>query len=671
MVVPPTGPLKPTPYRFSVLMDRAKQLATLAQQMEAMYLSLLERSDKEKYDLLTAGHHLAIVDQTVELQKRRVAEAIAAETVAAAQKSRTAYLEESYRERIEAGYNKYEESMLDAYRDIEGVKRTFARLEAEAAVSQAIISACGAEWPQVGAAFAAAATTGLIAAERVASSFAAADAERRAQENAFYASHERRVEEWRLQEGVAAKDGFIADQQIAAAKAHSQIVRQEESIANTQQSHAQAAVQFLATKTMNLEMYEWMRGVLSGVYSYFLHQATGVARLAQGQLAFERQEPMPNVIVADYWRAQSQASFGEEENQRERHGLTGAERLLRDLYTLDQYAFETNARKLNLVQSFSLSQLAPYEFEEFRRTGVLLFRTPMALFDRSFPGHYLRLIKRIRLSVVALIPPIRGIRATLTTSGISRVVVKAFDVFDTVTVHRQPEQVALTSPMNATGVFEMDVQAEMLLPFESMGVDTDWELQLPKPANPFDYRTLSDVLFTIEYTALQSADYQRQVIESLDRRISFERPFSLRGLFPDEWYKINNPANGDAPIQVKFVVEREDFPPNIQEGSLVVENVLLYFAPAGSPSFSYLDVELYHDSDGGEAATDERGVVSTREGRATQWRFAGRTPVGEWEVTLDLSNPTLAAALAGGELEDLLLVIGYAGETAHWPNGAR
>jgi hypothetical protein len=46
----------------------------------------------------------------------------------------------------------------------------------------------------------------------------------------------------------------------------------------------------------------------------------------------------------------------------------------------------------------------------------------MALFDRDFPGHYLRLIKRVRASVIALVPAAHGVRATLIGSGISRVV---------------------------------------------------------------------------------------------------------------------------------------------------------------------------------------------------------------------------------------------------------
>ena len=155
----------------------------------------------------------------------------------------------------------------------------------------------------------------------------------------------------------------------------------------------------------------------------------------------------------------------------------------------------------------------------------------MELFDRDFPGHYLRLIRRVRTSVIALIPPSQGIRATLSTTGTSRVVIGG-DIFQTVVVNRGPESVALTSPRDATGLFELEPQPEMLLPFEGLGVDTTWELRMPKAANPFDYRTIADVLLTIEYTALNSFDYCQQVIQTLkptaQRRPAVQLPPSVR-----------------------------------------------------------------------------------------------------------------------------------------------
>ena len=58
---------------------------------------------------------------------------------------------------------------------------------------------------------------------------------------------------------------------------------------------------FLANKFTNAELFEWMSGVLGGVYAYFLQQATALAQLAEAQLAFERQEPAPGFVRADYW----------------------------------------------------------------------------------------------------------------------------------------------------------------------------------------------------------------------------------------------------------------------------------------------------------------------------------------------------------------------------------
>jgi hypothetical protein len=42
--------------------------------------------------------------------------------------------------------------------------------------------------------------------------------------------------------------------------------------------------------------------------------------------------------------------------------------LLQDIYQLDQYAFDTNKRKLQLTKTISLARLSPAEFQRFRET---------------------------------------------------------------------------------------------------------------------------------------------------------------------------------------------------------------------------------------------------------------------------------------------------------------
>jgi Tc toxin complex TcA C-terminal TcB-binding domain len=402
-----------------------------------------------------------------------------------------------------------------------------------------------------------------------------------------------------------------------------------------------------------------MSGVLENVYASFLQQSTSLALLAQNQLAFERQETPLTYVQKDYWLPPTEG-FSTDAKAPDRKGLTGSARLLRDIYELDRYAFDTNKRKLQLVKTISLALLSPAEFQRFIETGVLIFAIPMDLFDRDFPGHYLRLIRRVRTSVIALIPPIQGIKATLTSSGLTRTVIGS-DIFQTTSIRRDPEFVALTSPSNSSGVFELEsLQPEFLLPFEGNGVDSTWEFRMPKASNQFDYRSIADVLITIEYTALNSFDYRQQVIQTLNPNLSADRPFSFRNQFADQWYDLNNSEQSKTPMKVKFQTIRQDFPPNVE-------------TRASQKTFELPITELRFTEQGsqgtvGGTATPIDGIISTRRGNSGSWTSAiGKTPVGEWELTLP-NTEEVRKHFQNEELDDILFVITYSGRTPEWPS---
>ncbi|MDY7095757.1 MAG: hypothetical protein SX243_22510, partial [Acidobacteriota bacterium] len=488
---------------------------------------------------------------------------------------------------------------------------------------------------------------------------------------ATWASFERRLQEWIFLESLAQQDTLIGNQQIELAQDRVRIVGQERTISQMETDFATDTAEFLATKFTNEELYDWMSEVLEGIYDYFLQEATAAARLAESQLAFERQEAVQGLIQADYWQPPSDdplASMSGESGP-DRRGLTGSARLLADLHRLDQYRFETAQRKQQLTRTLSLASLDPYAFQVFRETGVLGFRTALEIFDRDFPGHYLRLIRRIRVSVVALIPPTTGIRATLSTSGLSWVVVGKTGRFQRKILRRAPESVALGAPNDASGVFELAApSSEMLLPFEGLGVDTWWELRLPKASNPFDYRTLFDVLFTLEYTALDSYEYRQQVIQDLDRRISADRAYSFRHQFADAWYDLHNPDPAATSRVVTFTTGREDFPPNLEDASLKIEHVVLYLA-GSQEGLPEVPVVVQFQADGaecplgGEAITVD-GRISTRGSNAGGWsNLVGQPCAGTWSLTL----PADKDLFAEGRIEDILLVITYRAETPPWP----
>jgi hypothetical protein len=281
----------------------------------------------------------------------------------------------------------------------------------------------------------------------------------------------------------------------------------------------------------------------------------------------------------------------------------------------------------------------------------------------------------VRTSVIALIPPTEGIHATLSTTGLSRVVIGSNGLYQTVPVKRPPESVALTSPMNATGLLELTPQpGELLLPFEGLGVDTSWELRMPKASNPFDYSTLADVLLTIEYTAFQSFDYRQQVVQQLDTRFSADRPFSFHQEFADPWYDLHNPELTATPMVVRFQTRRQDFPPNVED--LKIQQVLLYFVRKDvrkdGGAFEVPVIHLRFTEQGGVGtvgggATSIDGIISTRAGNAGSWTaMLGKSPVGEWELALPKTEP-MKNRFKDEDIEDILLVVTYRGQTPPWP----
>ncbi len=620
------APRQPTPYRYAALIARAKELIQNAAQMEAALLAALEKHDAESYNLLKAIQDVELASETERLQDLRLKEANDGIMLALLQQGRAQIQFDHFDGLINRGAS-----------DLETASMFFGFLGS-------VVGGAASGKPGIGAIGGLASGLGSVFGQ--------------------IASEERREEDWRLQRALAQQDVLIGGQQISLAIDQAAVATQERRIAHIQMEHAGATVQFLAGKFTSAELYEFMSEVLDGVYRFFLQQATALAKLAENQLAFERQEPPQGVIQGDYYAAPDGGP--------DRRGMTGSARLLADIVQLDQHAFLTDRRKLQLTKTLSLARLAPVEFARFRETGVMVIGTPQALFDRDFPGHYLRLVRRVRMSVIALIPPTEGIRATLSTPGTSRIVIGG-DTFRTAVVRRDPETVGLSSPRDATGLFELvpDSQPELLLPFEGTGVDAVWRLELPKAANPFDYSTIADVLLTLEYTALNSFDYRQQVIRTLDPELSTDRPFSFRQQFPDQWYDLYNPDQTATPMTVRFKTARGDFLPNIDD--LRIQHLVLYLAPTNGQPVELRGARLLFKKEGdqtpvGGSADSIDGVISTRRANGSNWLpiTGNAPPIGEWELALP-TDDTTKNFFRNEEIEDILFVITYSGRTPEWP----
>lgn len=552
LILPGAGAITPSQYRFRVLVERAKQLVSQAQQLEGQFLATLEKEDAENYSQLRARQDLQIAKSTVKLQDMRVKQAQNEEVVADIQHTKMTFVKSTYDGWIDGGNNAYE---------IASIALLTASVAVETSASIIALTMLGKFDV----------TASLTATARTLSSTSSILSQ--------LASYQRRAQEWQLQSNIASFDIALADQQIKIAEQNTRIVSQEREIASLNMDHATDTLEFLKTKFTNAELYRWMGNVLERTYSYMLSLATATAKTAEQQYYFEQQEQAGPFIMDDYWEVPQSGALALNGGGVDRRGLTGSARLLMDLTKLDQYAFETTKRKLQMTKVISLGQNFPEAFQDFRDTGVFNFDLTNRLFDYDFPGHYLRLINGVKVSVIGLVPVYDGIKATLTAGTTSYTVINANNTFQRIPIRRmENDQVALTGASRATGMFELQpAQGELLNPFEGMGVESHWEFKMPKFSNRMDYSNIADVLIEVDYTAMDNFQYRYQVLQDIDNTLGFSRGFSFKNNFPDQWYELAQAPEGGTEFSVDIEIKRDQFPQGIDNIRLDGSKILLHF----------------------------------------------------------------------------------------------
>jgi hypothetical protein len=111
--------------------------------------------------------------------------------------------------------------------------------------------------------------------------------------------------------------------------------------------------------------------------------------------------------------------------------------------------------------------------------------------------------------------------------------------------------------------------------------------------------------------------------------------------------------------------------PNLSD--LKIQQLLLYFAPSNGTPAELNGVRLQFSSQtsgvpvGGSASTID-GVISTRRPSGSNWLpITGNIPpIGEWELALPADDST-RKLIANEEIQDILFVITYSGNTPEWP----
>lgn len=472
------------------------------------------------------------------------------------------------------------------------------------------------------------------ATRAVSSHFAsmAQNEERAGQDASKTSSFERRVDEWILQGNLAARELVQIGRQLLGSLIAEQSTHREYLNVQKQIEQSEEVDQFLHDKFTNEELYAWMQGEISRLYYEYYRFAFDTARKAEATMKQELMRPeldSMEFIKYNYWDGG-------------RKGLLSGEALHLDLKRMELAYHEHNKREYELTRHVSLQQLDPLALLTLKVTGSCEVTIPEWLFDLDCPGHYLRRIKNVSLSIPCVAGPYTSINCTLSLlkSTIRKSPRLKGGVYDRDTeadddrfrdFYGTIESIVTSSGQDDSGMFETNLHDERFLPFEGSGAaDSRWQLELPNELRQFDYDSISDVILHLRYTARQGGTLLgKAAIASLQTRISpsdgdsglLTRLFSLKHDFPSEWQRY---LTSDG-TEFKATIKPEHFP----------------YLVRGKPNIIAVSVKKVSDDNGKPKIEPVLGDHSS-----PQPLTAGLATEGKVELVLTLGNPAELGAKA-------------------------
>lgn len=414
------------------------------------------------------------------------------------------------------------------------------------------------------------------------------------------ATFERRADDWMLQYNLAAHELAQLGRQILTSLIAEQVAHHEYLNIQKQIENAQEVDAYLHSKFSNEQLYLWMQGEIGRLYYEYYRFAFDTARKAERTMKQELLRPeldTQDFVKFNYWDGG-------------RKGLLSGEALHLDMKRMEMAYHEHNKREFELTRHVSLRQLDPVALMTLRATGECQVAIPEWLYDRDCPGHYMRRLKSVALSVPSVVGPYTNINCTLTLLKSS--LRKSPLMMDGEYLRQGSEDdrfidyigatqsIVTSGASNDTGLFETNLRDERFLPFEGAGAESTWKLELPKDYPTFDYTTISDVIMHIRYTARQGVD-RTKVKLALDAQLQqvdqsrLALFFSLRHDFPTEWSVF---VNGTGNFSAK--IKKDHFPYFTQGKSVTVTGLELFAK----------DVTKHHATGNAGTATADLSVHS-------------------------------------------------------------
>jgi hypothetical protein len=555
------------PYRFTYLIDKAKQFASQVQSLGNTLLSALEKRDAQQLEVLRVAQQQNILAMTTSTKQAEIDAASNAIDTLNAQLDTAQFRHDYFQGLIESGLNAWEHTESDS--------RIIAAVSTIIGGILNIVSGITHLTPDLGSPFAF-----NFGGEELGHSFSnfavaahgiASVCETIATAASVQGGHERRSDSWQHEVDTATKDITQITSQLAGANIRLTIANNAMDIHKKTIAQEQQVADFYTSRFTNVALYSWLASTMKTTYRQAYNCAFAMAQLAQQAYQFERSGDTVMLVGQNYW---SQAQSG----------LLAGEMLLGDLQRLEQRFIETNYRTPEITQSFSMMQIAPAALLNLRQNATCKFDIPELAFDLVYPGHYCRKIKAVRLTIPCVAGPLTNVGATLTlTNSQLRLTATSASLIPIQLKHSV--MIATSTAQNDSGVFEFSFRDERYMPYEGAGAISSWTVALPDAFRIFDYQTITDVIVHISYTSQydgvlrQNIEQKNGAIAKALQSVPLGRLFSLRREFPTV---LNRLLHGLLNTTVTMSISANMLPFFIASSSIQITRAVLLLRPAAT-----------------------------------------------------------------------------------------
>lgn len=653
------GANAPLPYyRFQVLAQKATELTQEVRSLGNALLQALEKRDAEALSLLRNQLELKVLNAVTDIKQLQIEEA--EEQIEVLNKTRVVTEERYAYYRDIEGLNDKEKLNLDRLKEAnkqqDKANKIYALGATLALIPDLALGFSGFGGSPHGAAkfggsFLAHATDAAGKIVGIKTTTANYEANRAS----ITGGHQRRWNDWKLQETLAEKELESIDQQIVAAELRKEIAETDLKNHELQIENAQKTDDFMRAKFSNKELYDWMVKQISGVYFKAYQLAHDFAKKAERCYQFELGNN-DTFIAYGYWDSLKK-------------GLQSGDHLMHDLKRMETSYLDKNKRAYQLTKHVSLALLDPLALVKLKETGVCDFTIPEALFDMDHAGHYFRRLKSVSISLPCIAGPYTSVSAKLslvsnkyrkdksTTSGYeedlgndSRFAYNIGAIQSIATSHAQ----------NDSGMFELNFRDERYLPFEGTGAISTWRLELPEVARQFDYSSIADVVLHLKYTAREGGsglknaanaalqDQLNTIAQALGKT-GLHTALNLKHDLPNEWQVLT--ANGS----VNLTIDSSRLPYMAQALGANIESVM-FLVKGGVSSIIIHEVGVNPST-----LSDEVKTINLNSHDDFGELKIGDTQAMEIPYTVNLGTPFMLSC-AAGNLEELVLVVGYSFE---------